>query len=120
MLHRPLAILSLALLVSSLPHAADTADLDQVPSPRAPRPGVHSPAMPRSVCHEYRRIAEHLDRRYQEAPIGAGLQTNGRVLQIFRSVETGSWTMVSVDPSGQSCIVATGQHWQDQIADGMI
>jgi hypothetical protein len=67
---------------------------------------------PRLPCHDYRTIAETLGKRYGETPVSLGLQTNGHVLQVFTSKESGSWTILSVAPTGIGCIVAAGQHWQ--------
>ncbi len=73
-------------------------------------PGAAAP-MP---CHDYQRIVETLDKRYGESPVSAGLQTNGNVLQVFSSPESGSWTILSVAPSGIGCIVAAGKSWHEQ------
>lgn len=62
-------------------------------------------------CHDYSRIAETLGNRYGEAPVSLGLQSNGNVLQVFTSAESGSWTILSVAPSGIGCIVAAGKNW---------
>jgi hypothetical protein len=66
----------------------------------------------RMPCHDYQTIVETLDKRYGETPASLGLQTNGNVLQVFASSESGSWTILSVAPSGIGCIVAAGRHWQ--------
>lgn len=63
-------------------------------------------------CHDYQTIVETLDQRYGETPSSLGLQTNGNMLQIFASPESGSWTILSVAPSGIGCIIAAGRHWQ--------
>ena len=63
-------------------------------------------------CHDYQTIVETLDKRYGETPASLGLQTNGNMLQVFASSESGSWTILSVAPSGIGCIVAAGRHWQ--------
>jgi len=70
----------------------------------------------RMPCHDYQTIVETLGKRYGEAPVSLGLQTNGHVLQVFTSAESGSWTILSVAPSGLGCIVAAGRDWHDQRA----
>jgi hypothetical protein len=67
----------------------------------------------RMPCHDYQTIVETLDKRYGETPASLGLQTNGNLLQVFASSESGSWTILSVAPSGIGCIVAAGRHWQN-------
>jgi Holliday junction DNA helicase RuvA len=39
-------------------------------------------------------VKEQLAKRYEEAPVSTGLQSNGNVLQIFTSERTGTWTVV--------------------------
>ena len=68
----------------------------------------------RMPCHDYQTIVDTLGKRYGEAPVSLGLQTNGNVLQVFTSEESGSWTILSVAPSGLGCIVAAGKDWHDQ------
>ena len=62
-------------------------------------------------CHDYARIVETLEKRYGEAPQALGLQSNGHLLQVFISA-AGSWTILTVAPSGIGCIVAAGRSWQ--------
>lgn len=68
----------------------------------------------RMPCHDYAQIAETLGKRYGEAPVSLGLQSNGNVLQVFTSSESGSWTILSVAPSGVGCIVAAGKSWMSR------
>lgn len=67
---------------------------------------------PRLPCHDYGEIARQLAERYKEAPVSAGLQANGHLLQVFHSAETGTWTILSTAPGGPTCIVAAGKSWQ--------
>jgi hypothetical protein len=68
----------------------------------------------RIPCHDYQKIVETLGKRYGETPVSLGLQTNGNVLQVFTSAESGSWTILSVAPTGIGCIVAAGKNWHEQ------
>ena len=63
-------------------------------------------------CHDYHRLVETLDKRYGETPVSTGLQANGHALQVFTSAKSGSWTILSVSPSGLGCIVAAGRDWR--------
>lgn len=76
----------------------------------APTPSIGT----RLPCHDYQKIADTLGKRYGETPVSLGLQTNGHVLQVFTSPESGSWTILSVAPTGVGCIVAAGRNWHDQ------
>jgi hypothetical protein len=66
----------------------------------------------RPPCHDYGEIARQLADRYKEAPVSAGLQANGHLLQVFRSPESGTWTILSTAPGGLTCIVAAGRGWE--------
>ena len=67
----------------------------------------------RMPCHDAVEIAKQLSRKYDEAPVAFGLQTNGNLLQIYASKGTGTWTVVSTTPAGVSCIVAAGKSWEN-------
>ena len=69
-------------------------------------------AVQRLPCHAYAEIARQLGTTYAEAPVSLGLQSNGNLLQVFSSAESGSWTIVSVAPDGSACVLAAGQHWE--------
>jgi hypothetical protein len=69
-------------------------------------------AMPFSTCGEQAYVTGYLRDQFQEVPVSLGLQADGRMLQIYASEETGSWTMVSTTANGTSCIVAVGEAWQ--------
>lgn len=75
-------------------------------------------AAQRLPCHDYAQIADTLGERYGEAPVSLGLQSNGHVLQVFASAESGSWTILSVAPSGIGCIVAAGKSWMSRPETG--
>lgn len=66
----------------------------------------------RIPCHDATEIARQLTKKYEEAPIAFGLQSNGNLLQIYTSATQHTWTVVSTTPSGKSCIVAAGKRWE--------
>lgn len=66
----------------------------------------------RKACNHWRAIAEHLDQKFNERPVAAGLQTNGNLVQLFVAEDTGTWSMVIVRPSGVGCLVSAGEGWQ--------
>ncbi len=64
------------------------------------------------VCTVHDKAVVQLAKQFDEQVAGRGLATNGkRMLELFVS-ETGSWTLLASDPSGSSCVVASGQAWQ--------
>ncbi len=80
-----------------------------VPASSPPPPAAALPELP---CTDYRRIRAELGQTYAEEPVSAGLQSNGHLLQLFASAERDSWTMVSLAPDGQACVVAAGADWR--------
>ncbi|MGI9420968.1 MAG: hypothetical protein ACR2RA_24350 [Geminicoccaceae bacterium] len=67
----------------------------------------------RIPCHDATEIAKQLSKKYEEAPIAFGLQSNGNLLQIYTSETKHTWTVVSTTPAGKSCIVAAGKRWEN-------
>lgn len=78
-------------------------------SMRPALPQVMGTAMP---CHERGEIARQLGSGYDETPVSLGIQTNGNLLEVFSSPQTGTWTIVSTEPTGLACVVAAGDGWQ--------
>ncbi|HET6519429.1 MAG TPA: hypothetical protein VFG47_06365 [Geminicoccaceae bacterium] len=97
-----------ALLTGSVALAAATA-LAQ-PAAAEPAPANNPPRLP---CHDYVKMAQHLGTKYAEKPVAFGMQSNGNLLQVFASPDTGTWTILSVSPKGTSCILAAGKSWED-------
>lgn len=63
---------------------------------------------------DFKAVKARLAADFAERPVSGGLQDDGNLLSVFASPATGTWTMVSTSPDGQSCIVAVGQDWQSQ------
>jgi hypothetical protein len=63
-------------------------------------------------CSSYQAIARALGEEYREVPVSAGLQTDGRVLQVFSSPQGDTWTILSTSPDGISCVIAAGKRWE--------
>lgn len=76
----------------------------------APSPDDQFTALP---CSRYDSIRRQLNQDYAEEPVSLGLQSNGNLLQIFASAESGTWTIVSMAPNGTACVVAAGASWEN-------
>ena len=70
------------------------------------------PTDPHPLCAAYREVQRQLAAGYSEAPVAVGLRSNGELLQVFASAESGTWTIVSTTPQGTACILAAGRHWE--------
>ena len=70
------------------------------------------PATAQPVCIPHEKAALKLQEQYDEQVVGRGLTPKGDAMfELFVS-ESGSWTVLVSQPSGQSCVVATGDSWQ--------
>lgn len=72
-------------------------------------------------CAPYGYLAETLKEQYEEEPVAIGILANGNLLTIFFCDEgekcksgTSSFTMLSTDVRGRSCIVAAGHSFMAQ------
>jgi len=74
----------------------------------APPPPAQAQA---TICLPRDALVERLADRYKEQPTGGGLQSSQRLLEVWASEETGSFTVFVTRPDGVSCIMATGQNW---------
>ncbi len=70
-----------------------------------------SPAMAQMVCSDRDKFLKHLNDGYSEAPVAMGLASNGSVLEVLASGK-GTWTIILTMPDGQSCVVASGEAWE--------
>lgn len=66
-------------------------------------------------CFNAAEVREVLTERYDEAPIGRGIDGHGTLLEIWVNAETGTWTVVGtvVGTDGmRSCLWGSGQDWE--------
>ena len=69
------------------------------------------------TCGARAKVVERLASQFGETRRGIGLGTRNRVVEIFASPETGSWTITVTLPEGRTCLIATGQDWEDRMDD---
>ena len=98
---RRLSYLTPAVLVGVVTMAAPTFG-------QSPPPGV----MTTPACHSHSDLAEMLGQKFAEHPTGVGLQSDGKLVEVFVSNDGTSWTIVLTRPDGWSCIVAVGENWE--------
>ena len=65
-----------------------------------------------SVCVDRTKFIKRLKNKYAERQISNGINYNGVIVEIFAS-EDGHFTILATYPSGVSCLVASGDNWQD-------
>jgi hypothetical protein len=63
-------------------------------------------------CGDWKEITDHLEKEFGEVPVGAGVDSSGRMMLEVYASPTGSWTVIVTVAGGNSCIRATGEGWQ--------
>ena len=64
-------------------------------------------------CGPRERVLTTLAEKYHETRRSIGLATQGRVMEVFASDESGSWTIIVTMPNGVTCLVASGQAFEE-------
>ena len=67
-------------------------------------------------CAARDTVVERLAEKYGESRQALGLGTQGAVVEIFASESSGSWTITVTLPNGSTCLMATGQAFE-QLAE---
>ena len=70
-------------------------------------------AAAQSACLPHGKLVDMLDGRYSEQRVAVGLESNGRLFEIFATDDGSTWTMVVTTPNGASCVIAAGLDWQE-------
>ena len=91
------AVLSLVCLIGMpLPRVANA----QQPPPSA------------EPCGDRAKITKFLAQKHKEVPRAMAITGGNSVMEIYLS-PAGSWTALVTDVTGKTCIVASGEGWED-------
>ncbi len=63
-------------------------------------------------CSQRDKIVDWLAVKYKEAPIAAGVSSNGRLIEVLSTHDGETWTLIVTSPDGNSCMIASGQGWR--------
>lgn len=61
-----------------------------------------------SQCAPYPVLSAHLTEKYGEAVVWVGNQSPAAILELWVNPETGTWTIVQYQASGNACMVVSG------------
>ena len=64
-------------------------------------------------CAPRSAVVDRLADGYGESRQSMGLGANNQVVEVFASQETGSWTITVTAPNGLTCLVASGQAFEE-------
>lgn len=66
-------------------------------------------------CGPYAVAKIALEQRYGETRAWLGRVNDEAVVEIVANPDTGSWTMMIVNPAGVACIVSSGDAWEASV-----
>ena len=64
------------------------------------------------ICGQRDQIVGHLRTRFGEEVRATGLAGPTRIVEVFASDATGSWTITVTSVDGTTCLMASGQNYQ--------
>lgn len=67
-----------------------------------------------TVCGDRSAIVEKLQSAFDEKQAAVGILGPDAMMEIYVS-ETGTWTIISTDTIGQSCVISAGEGWDSTV-----
>ena len=64
-------------------------------------------------CAPRDSVVERLASKYGETRQSVGISERGMMVETWANRGTGSWTSTVTSPYGQTCLVASGQAWEE-------
>jgi hypothetical protein len=65
-----------------------------------------------SQCGPRDQVVSVLGQKYSETRHGIGLNGPGQVMELYVNPTTGTWTILITLPAGETCLVASGEHYE--------
>ena len=72
-----------------------------------------APARGQQLCMDRDALLTQLYLHAREQPVAIGLTSSGNIVEVLASGDGATWTLIATGPTGLSCVVQTGEHWQD-------
>lgn len=66
----------------------------------------------REFCASHDEVVQRLHDRFGETLRSAGLHRDDRLVEVYASEDTGTWTILVTRPDGVSCLLASGELWE--------
>lgn len=64
-------------------------------------------------CAERSAVLNELAGKYRETRRAVGLAANNTMMEMFAAAETGTWTLTVTLPNGTTCLVASGDGYEN-------
>ena len=71
-----------------------------------------SAAAAQPQCNDRDRVLDLLAKKYQEAPVAAGVTNTGGLVEVLSASKGDTWTIIVTTPEGTSCLIAAGEGWR--------
>ena len=71
---------------------------------------------PRQACAERATVVDRLADKFGETWQSMGLNPQNGVVEVYASDQTGTWTILITRPDGVSCLIASGEMWEEDAA----
>ncbi|WP_308916059.1 hypothetical protein [Jannaschia sp. LMIT008] len=78
--------------------------------------GTHAQAQGQT-CGPRDVVVDRLANQFGETRRGLGLGSRNRVVEVFAADASGTWTITVTLPDGRTCLVASGDNWEDRADD---
>ncbi len=64
-------------------------------------------------CADRNQVVDKLHKKYGETRQSIGLNRSSGVVETYASLETGTWTILLTLPNGQTCMIASGEGYEN-------
>ena len=68
------------------------------------------PAIAQTACGDRDKIVGQLQAKYKESHRASGLETDTKMVEIWTSEASGTWTILITQANGISCVAAAGKN----------
>ena len=72
-----------------------------------------------AVCADRNVVVDRLEQEFGEMPTGGGLVSGSQLLEIWSAPDTGTWTALMTRADGISCILGSGENWNQKLPDAI-
>lgn len=73
---------------------------------------VAGPAFAYGNCADRDIVTNTLEKKFGESPVGAGLDGDTELYEVWQSDDGGSWTILMTTAEGLTCVLASGTDWR--------
>ena len=73
------------------------------------------PALAYGNCAERDIVTRTLEKKFGESPVGAGLDGDTELYEVWQSDDGASWTILMTTAEGLTCVLAAGTEWRSAL-----